>query len=131
MNNKYYSNKRVYTRDKRRVAVFAREIDNNHVEIFELFTHKNDQFSRFLAEEVYKSYINNTSEAGIYEDGRIYLKYKGVEYHPEINIFEKPNKKDTVQYALDVFCKENYFKKGKTTIEVDALYKYNELIVLN
>lgn len=125
----YYSNKRLYTVTGKRAAVFIRNSGKDEAELFELFTSKSDQFSRNLAEEVYKTYLRE----GIKEyKNEIYpeITYNGVKYHPNI-ITYVGNTKDSIQYKLKQYCK-HYYKKGKIHLkyQVEVLYKNKELIIL-
>lgn len=125
---KYYSNKKLWMQDGKRLALFAREMDESNVEIFTLYSSKNDPFHRYIANEVYKIYLDK-GEKALNKD--FSLKYMGVLFHPQIEIVSKKSS-DKLHYFADLYCKENFYRFGKIerTVVFDVLYKKDEIIYL-
>ena len=102
---KYYSNLTRYDSSGRRVAVFARQDENNPsiLEIFVLRCSKKDQFTKKLARDIYE-----LSQYELFKDKDI-IEFGTSIYHPEKNrvvIFNPATpKKEFLQW-----CNKKYFK---------------------
>lgn len=121
--NKYISDKRCFDKQGNRFSVFATEKEGK-MEIFVLKCNKNDEFSRNVAELVYKAFQDKD-----------FAKYALIDkeyYHPEVKLIDIPEG-NTLEYTFREYIKDNFFKKGKIVVknEVEALYKSNELVILN
>lgn len=120
--NKYISNKRCFDKQGNRFSVFATE-KQGKMEIFELKANKKDEFSRNVAELVYKAFQD--------EDFAKYALIDKEYYHPVIKLVDIPEG-NTLEHTFRGYIKDNFFKKGRIVIknEVEALYKGNELVIL-
>ena len=121
--NKYISDKRCFDKQGNRYSVFATEKEGK-MEIFELKANKNDEFSRNVAELVYKAFQD-----------RNYARFWSIDtdyYHPVIKLIDI-QEGNTLEYTFREHIKDNFFKKGKIVVkkEVEALYKGNQLVILN